>query len=208
MQRHPVLTSFQKIKEIHISEVQTLFKDMVDNELAVIGLFLKSIVSIELRVIHPGGRIQLVGQVKIEEAGGPLGSRSFTRGSEAREATFKCRVVTSGSNGHSTSVTWRIFHSVLDASETSSIMSKRLPNHSDVGDQLKEDKLFAHTALAFPLDVPRIKGRLFTLLPLPIFTDFPMHLHGILALTPDRQSLRNREETGLSLASREKLRLS
>ncbi|KIY44267.1 hypothetical protein FISHEDRAFT_25687, partial [Fistulina hepatica ATCC 64428] len=49
-------------------------------------------------------------------------------------------------------------------------------------------------ALAFPLLQAIENGRLFTLLPLPIFTEFPLHLHAILALTPDRQALRNRQE--------------
>ncbi|KAJ7175639.1 hypothetical protein C8R46DRAFT_850387, partial [Mycena filopes] len=46
-------------------------------------------------------------------------------------------------------------------------------------------------------------GRLFTLLPLPIFTRFPVHFHAILALTQDRQSLRNIEEIGTGPRSRE-----
>jgi hypothetical protein len=175
---------------------------MVEKELDVVGLFLKSIISIELQVIHPNNKKTVVGSVKIGDQGGPAGLRSFARGSEAREATFTCRIDSSGTSESST--TWRILHSVLSAEETSTIMSKLLVNHKNVGNLLKSDKLFSHVALAFPLDIPRIKGRLFTLLPLPIYTDFPLHLHGILALTPDRQNLRNKEETGMSPDSREK----
>jgi hypothetical protein len=175
---------------------------MVDKELAVVGLFLKSITSIELRVITPDNRKLLIGQVKIEDTSGPTGSRSFARGSGAREATFRCRVT--ASSGSLVSTTWRIYHSVLDSGITSQIMSKRLPSHTNVGDLLKNDKLFSHIGLAFPLNAPPLRGRLFTLLPLPVYTDFPVHLHGILALTQDRQSLRNKEETGMSPDSREK----
>ena len=172
---------------------------MVDKELAVVGLFLKSITSIELQVITPDNRKLLIGQVKIEDTSGPDGLRSFARGSDAREATFRCIVASS-----TESTTWRIYHSVRDSGITSSIMSKRLPSHSNVGDLLKNDKLFSHIGLAFPLDSPPLKGRLFTLLPLPVYTHFPVHLHGILALTQDRQNLRNKEETGMSPDSREK----
>jgi hypothetical protein len=174
---------------------------MVNKELAVVGLFLKSITSIELRVITPDDE-EVIGRVEFEDSSSATGSRSFARGSDAREATFRCRVA--ASEGALTSSTWRIFHSVLDSEETSRIMSERLPNHTNVGDRLKNDKLFSHVGLAFPLDGPPLKGRLFTLLPLPVYTDFPVHLHGILALTPDRQSLRNKEETGMSSDSREK----
>ena len=196
------LISFKKPKEVTVLEIQSLFRELANKELDVVGLFLKSIASIELLEILQNGREVLVGKIKIEDISGLAGSRSFARGSEAREETFRCRI--SGFNGSSISSTWRIFHSVLDSKETSRIMSKRLPTHSDIGVRLKNDKLFSHVALAFPLEGTPVKGRLFTLLPLPIYTDFPMHLHGILALTPDRQSLRNKEETGISPDSREK----
>ena len=169
----------------------------------MVGLFLKSVTSIELRVITRDNQELLIGRVKIEDTSGPAGLRSFARGSDAREATFRCRVA--ASSGSIVSKTWRIYHSVLDSEITSQIMSERLPSHTNVGDLLKNDKLFSHVGLAFPLrDASPLKGRLFTLLPLPVYTDFPVHLHGILALTQDRQSLRNKEETGMSPDSREK----
>ncbi|KIO22367.1 hypothetical protein M407DRAFT_61073, partial [Tulasnella calospora MUT 4182] len=34
-------------------------------------------------------------------------------------------------------------------------------------------------------------GQLFTLLPLPIVTNFPLHINAVLALVSDRQHLRN-----------------
>jgi hypothetical protein len=174
---------------------------MARNELETVGLFLKSITYIELQITEPTGLKKIVGKVEFKDADGLPGSRSFVRGSDAHEATFKCSVT--GSNGSAISSSWRIFDSVLDKSVTSSVVSNRLPDHSNVQDRLEDDKLFAHIALAFPLDKSVI-GRLFTLLPLPIYTHFPMHLHSILALTPDRQSLRNREETGMGPDSRER----
>ncbi|KAJ3723890.1 hypothetical protein C8R42DRAFT_577934, partial [Lentinula raphanica] len=75
----------------------------------------------------------------------------------------------------------------------------------NVGDHLQKDKLLPHVALAFPLSKQNFQGHLFTLLPLPISTGFPIHIHGVFALTPDRQSLRNPEEMGIGLESRERL---
>ncbi|KIO19908.1 hypothetical protein M407DRAFT_82184 [Tulasnella calospora MUT 4182] len=63
------------------------------------------------------------------------------------------------------------------------------------------DKLFPHVALAFPVPdatlspTQTFSGRLFTLLPLPIITHFPLHIHAALALTSSRQNLRNADET-------------
>ena len=179
-----------------LSEVESLFREVTDNELDEIGLFLKSITSIELRMIS-AEQEELIGRIRIEDSSG--GGRLFTRGSEAREATFTCKVTSP-----SVTRTWRIFHSVRDVAETSKILSKYLPSHDNIADHLENDKLFSHVALAFPLDGTLCKGRLFTLLPLPIYTGFPLHLHGIMALTPDRQGLRNKDETGISPSSRER----
>lgn len=86
--------------------------------------------------------------------------------------------------------------------ETAQILSSKLGY--DASQRLSNDKLFSHVALAYPLQRSIDRGRLFTLLPLPIYTDLPLHLHAILALTPDRQALRNREETGAGNDSRER----
>ncbi|KIO19901.1 hypothetical protein M407DRAFT_82182 [Tulasnella calospora MUT 4182] len=72
---------------------------------------------------------------------------------------------------------------------------------------MKEDKLFPHVALAFPVAdgvVPAtgLKGRLFTLLPLPIITGFPLHIHAVLSLTSSRQNLRNAQEAVTDLKAR------
>ncbi|KIO23551.1 hypothetical protein M407DRAFT_54911, partial [Tulasnella calospora MUT 4182] len=42
--------------------------------------------------------------------------------------------------------------------------------------------------------VPDFHGRLFTLLPLPIITSFPLHINAVLALTSSRQNLRNAQD--------------
>ncbi|KIO21523.1 hypothetical protein M407DRAFT_80303, partial [Tulasnella calospora MUT 4182] len=74
---------------------------------------------------------------------------------------------------------------------------------------MSKDKLGRHVALALP--VPRdgassitdFQGRLFTLLPLPIITGFPVHINAVLALVSSRQNLRNSMD--VEAGSREEL---
>ncbi|KAJ3843150.1 hypothetical protein F5878DRAFT_322197 [Lentinula raphanica] len=98
---------------------------------------------------------------------------------------------------------WRLVHDVISEETMKEKMQRHL--QYEVGERLQKDKLLPHVALAFPLSEQKYQGRLFTLLPLPISTGFPIHIHGIFALTPDRQSLRNPEEMGIGLESRERL---
>ncbi|EEB88370.1 hypothetical protein MPER_13829, partial [Moniliophthora perniciosa FA553] len=49
-------------------------------------------------------------------------------------------------------------------------------------------------ALAIPTTGKFSAGRLFTFIPLPLSTGFPVHVHGLFALTPSRQHLRNNSE--------------
>ncbi|KIO19358.1 hypothetical protein M407DRAFT_223178, partial [Tulasnella calospora MUT 4182] len=99
---------------------------------------------------------------------------------------------------------WAITHYVDSFRNAARAMSMRLNRTNDLAGveaSMTSDKLFPHVALALPLpdkDAPPnqgFSGRLFTLLPLPIFTHFPLHIHAALALTPSRQNLRNAQET-------------
>lgn len=57
-------------------------------------------------------------------------------------------------------------------------------------DFLRDEKLLTWIGLATPLDFQQsFSGRLFTFLPLPITTPFPIHVHGIFGLTRDRRNL-------------------
>ena len=85
--------------------------------------------------------------------------------------------------------------------EANRLMSARLDY--DIGDRLTADKLSPIVELAMPLDGAPIGGSLYTLLPLPIETGFPVHVNAVFALTPDRQSLKNIAEAG-TLQSRER----
>lgn len=54
----------------------------------------------------------------------------------------------------------------------------------------REQKLFPWIAIAMPLEVNRqFAGRLFSTLPLPLFTEHPAHIHGLFSVTPDRSNI-------------------
>ncbi|KAJ7085659.1 hypothetical protein B0H15DRAFT_950794 [Mycena belliarum] len=208
--RTPAQATTSRIKPIAVDQslIKTLFDDFVEKELNVVMLFLKHIRHISLKIIDVNGVETFVGSAEIPDLS-LAEKRTFSRNTGAREETFKCAINVTTFGGRTrrpttVSQVWRVCHAVQSTGETSRIITSNLGY--DVGSKLAEDKLFSHVGLAFPIGLRSdFNGRLFTLLPLPIHTGFPVHLHGILALTQDRQSLRNIEETGTGIESRERL---
>ncbi|KAJ7481164.1 hypothetical protein B0H11DRAFT_1915714 [Mycena galericulata] len=205
--RTPQQAPKSTIKQIAVdaSEIEKLFHDFVEKELSIVMLFLKHIRSISLVIINTKGVETFIGSADIPDST-ISEKRTFLRHGDAREETFRCTVnIKASRDGPSTSKLWRVYHTVQSTEETTSILNNRLGYDIDPK-LLVKDKLFSHVALAFPIDHAGVfDGRLFTLLPLPILTGFPIHVHAILALTQDRQSLRNIEEVGMSPNSRERL---
>ncbi|KAF9032342.1 hypothetical protein BDP27DRAFT_1436014 [Rhodocollybia butyracea] len=190
------------------SDISALYQGFIQNELSVALLFMKHVMSIELREIGADGTETLVAEVAILNTE-VASVRSFIPDELARSESYRLNVVSMVAN-RNFSQTWRIVHHVMAAELVKAMMQGRLGY--DVGDRLKNDKLSSHIALAIPLtgqgDPQDIQGRLFTLLPLPISTGLPLHIHGIFALTSDRQNLRNPEELGINNESRERLLVS
>ncbi|KAF5382259.1 hypothetical protein D9757_008956 [Collybiopsis confluens] len=188
--------------EVTIDHIRELYQGFIENELSVALLFLKHILSIELREIAADGTVTVKAKVNISNLEiAPL--RSFVPGRDSCFEDYRLDIVSSISTDSLCVQSWRIVHVVDNETLVKSKISRRLGY--DVEDRLKKDKLSSHIALAFPLSDQEIRGQLFTLLPLPIFTNFPLHVHGVLALTPDRQNLRNPNELGIGAESRERL---
>ena len=166
------------------SEIRQLLEGFGRNELEEAILFLKNISTIEIRHISSTGQEYFIGRATIDQRNTTSSSASFIR-------QVNCET----SEGNLRSRTWRFSTCLTDKSTAAQIMSKRLDYN--IGDELNKEKLVANVELAMPLDGPSIEGRLFTLLPLPIKTGFPLHFNAVFALTPDRQSLKNVEEAGL-----------
>ncbi|KAJ7074064.1 hypothetical protein C8F01DRAFT_1099109 [Mycena amicta] len=196
-----------KQESVEPAVIMSLFKDFVEGELRVVMLFLKHIRSITLKVIHPNGSEEFFGRAEITDMNAStIEKRQFARSTGARQESFRCTITITSSDKSSRRQSWRIVHRVCSTEETSKLVGERVGYN--VVAKLAHDKLFSHVALAFPVDpLPSdgLNGRLFTLLPLPIHTGFPVHMHAILALTQDRLSLRNIEETGTHIQSRERL---
>jgi len=102
-------------------------------------------------------------------------------------------------SGPSVTEKWRIQHTEFPQSDTKSRLCQRAG--CDPSDVLSTHKLRAAIGLAIPLSILTPQGghsgRLYTYLPLPLPTGFPVHIHSLFALTQSRQNLRNREEKGL-----------
>ena len=184
-----------KIKDTptSVEQIRTLLYDFCNAELEQVVLFLKHITRIEIRHVDVDGRRRVVGSVSIEDIDpGP---------SSHKEVKFR-KITLQGENSSATVFrSWCYRNLTIDKDKAGKVVSERLGY--DVGDSLIADKLFPSIELATPLNGEAITGSLFTLLPLPIKTSFPVHLNAVFALTPDRQSLKNIEELG-TIESRER----
>ncbi|KAG8876541.1 autophagy protein atg9 [Tulasnella sp. 331] len=192
-------TSDIKNSPTSIASVRTMFDDFVNQELPVAMLFLKNITSISLFEVGDDGIKQPIGKGWIEHPETVVGYRNRNRGREKETSCYELTIqLEVGETSRKQS--WLLTQFVEDYDLAKTIMSNRTGREvHDVGDAIVADKLLPHVALALPLpevgaDSPPAylqRGRLFTLLPLPIFTGFPAHLHSVLALTSSRQNLRN-----------------
>lgn len=188
-----------------IDWVKTLFSDFANKECAIEMLFLKSLESIELVHIDARGNRKELAMSRIVDADGALrAKRKWTVRAGPAMDHYPLTVQTRGVGSSLQSTSWRILHwFAQDAAVLETLRDELGSARKDLKDDLKKDKLFAHAACAFPTDRAVADagvsgGHLFTLLPLPILTGFPVHVHGIFALTPTRQALKNPQETGLA----------
>ncbi|CAK5277505.1 unnamed protein product [Mycena citricolor] len=189
-----------KTERVTVDEIRSLFDSFVKQELSTVMLFLKHILSITLKVVLPDGSEELVGRAEVVLNAEDIVKREFLVEEDERTASFHCAIRVDVPQSSSNSQTWHVLHSARDRASTASLIGAKLGY--DVEEKLRADKLFAHVALAFPVSLSDgFRGRLFTLLPLPIYTEFPMHVHAIFTLTQDRQSLRNINETGRLLVT-------
>ncbi|KAF9076230.1 hypothetical protein BDP27DRAFT_1314095 [Rhodocollybia butyracea] len=205
--RTPPEAARSRIKPIVVtpSDIKALFDSFIDNELSVALLFLKNILSIELREITAEGRDIVIARSSITSTDGAGCRPPFPLAVIDDFKSYELNVSSIVRDAPPTSTTWTVAHSVLK--ETSVHKSMNMQLQYDVGDRLIKDKLSSHVSLAYHHNPPQstVGARLFTLLPLPILTGFPLHINGVFALTPDRQNLRNPNELGIGLEARERL---
>jgi hypothetical protein len=172
------------------SKIRQLFDDFVGEEIDIVLLFLMHISSIEIHEVHDQKvPVCLAKAELVKSAPDPIDM------SNAKASTNQCSVNVTIETSGCTSQSWRVFHASYSHSEAAKLISDR-PGY-DASLKLQEQKLLPNVGIAMPLSSPAICGRLYTYLPLPLSTGFPCHIHGLFALTKDRQHLRNCEETGV-----------
>lgn len=167
-----------------------MFQSFIEEEISIALLFLTSVSSIQIfEIDDEGTRCMAKAELVKRQADSQETGRALT-------STYLCDVNVTTGTDPVVSKSWRIFSSSYERSEAAKLLSVRLG--FDVVPALEKQKLFPTVAFAMPLAPSiRCKGRLYTFLPLPLSTGFPCHVHALFALTPDRQHLRNGEETGL-----------
>lgn len=157
-----------------------LFKEFIANEAKIALLFLQNIASIAIYDIDSEGVSTCLLQLSI--------SRSVPTSIGDHSTTIIATVTVDGGE----TGTWRLLLSKHGQDDAVKALSTK-----DSEEFLKENKLLPHVGFAAPMDGKKCTGRLFTFLPLPLPTGFPVHIHAYFALTQSRQNLRNSQETGL-----------
>jgi hypothetical protein len=195
-----------------VPDVRRMFKEFASKELAEALLFLRHISSIKLSEVGDDNRERTLAHAWIENAGAlaPLRAQNRSRQKDPSHLEMTIHVEI---EGEATARRWLVWHFVEDYIVVEKNLAHRLRRPtSDISTLFVAEKLLPHVALAVPLApcgarskspsvATPVAGRLFTLLPLPIDTGFPLHLHGVLALTTSRQNLRNSHD--VAIGSRE-----
>jgi hypothetical protein len=159
------------------SDIVNLMKKFVDVELSQVLLFLLHVRSVELQVIDDKDHI--------------------TIGKATRVTSNNKEVIDIQKSDETiSSQTWWLTRYPSNDS-VNELLSDHLGPDVNINIILAEKKLHSEIALAFPIDGEPLRGQLFSYLPLPIFTDFPCHIHAVFALGPERQYLVNPDEKGV-----------
>ncbi|KAG8923167.1 hypothetical protein FRC02_011322 [Tulasnella sp. 418] len=210
--RLPIRTQFlaelSEIKQDPLSpdNIKEWFNKFITTELKVGLLFLKHITSIELQEVGDDGVFRPIAIVRIRDADEHIRAiRSRFKGRADGQESYHLTIEMFNGNEIPEETTWMVTQFVDNYAKAEKQMSERLGYPA--GGKMRKDKLLPHVGLAIPLSADGIiqcQGKLFTLLPLPIATKFPLHIHSVFALMSDRQRLRNPQERG-DAGSREQL---
>ena len=184
--RLPLRSSPSKLSERVVlgQELDQMIKDYINEELNISLLFLDKLRTIEIWRVHDLNKACLATWTKSEVK---------TERQIRDSSLFIYDTVLS--DGHA-DFSWRIIRTRNADDEAMSLLSAQVGGEA-VDHVFAKHKLCPDVRIAHPLFSDRYNsGRLFTFLPLPSRTDFPVHIHALFALTSSRQSLRNRNETG------------
>ncbi|KAM6499224.1 hypothetical protein JOM56_004732 [Amanita muscaria] len=170
------------------AELQKMIADYISEELNVSLLFLDKLKTIEIWETSNGAKMHLA-----------TWTRSGTTPSRQDPSVPLVTYNTVLSDGNA-EYSWRIVQTQNSEGEATSRLSHLAGNGPNglVNFIVQKHKLRSDVRIAYPLTSQKgVSGRLFTFLPLPSKTAFPIHIHALFALTSSRQSLRNANETGI-----------
>ena len=193
--RLPLRTSPSSIgaKRISPSDIHQLLIDFIVNEISIALLFLERITSIKVLEIDVHGNCSVLASSEISRS--PKVERPIAMDQiKVTACTCEVRTITD----RTITEEWRIQHTSFPQSDVKSYLSQRAG--CDPTDALSAHKLQPDVGIAVPLSIKTQKvqsGRLFTYLPLPLPTGFPVHIHSLFSLSQSRQNLRNHEEKGI-----------
>ncbi len=188
--RLPLRTSGGPIsnKPVAPDEISDLLRDFAQEELDVSLLFLRNVSSVEIYEVDMAGEKTEIARVTIERT--PLEPHGDY---EIHKATIQ----THHFDGSSEQGVWRILHAPFSEVDAVDMLSERLGGSPTA--ILSQHKLSPIMDFAIPLNCSEMTkiGRLFTYLPLPLKTEFPVHVNALFSLTQSRQNLRNGGEIGI-----------
>ncbi|KXN83781.1 Sacsin [Leucoagaricus sp. SymC.cos] len=201
--RFPLRTSPSDISRETTSadDIGKLLRNFVLEELDISLLFLRSISAVEVFEVGADGEEILLGKATIDRTK----FESYGPNHETRKVTIR-----SSSASSSEQEEWRIIHASFSEDEAAQLLSDRLQWHQTRTERtFEEEKLSPTIDLAIPCDFSTEfdNGRLFTFLPLPLKTSFPVHINGLFSLTQSRQNLRNADEVGIVGDSEDRARV-
>ena len=178
---------------VNFADLRTLIEAFIEEELDVCLMFLRNLTSVEVHEIGQKNERTKLAESHIQR------SRKTTKVVGGTPSTyFTCDARTTVFDDDEKIGRWVVQESEFSLDVAASYLSKRLRNNPRT--ILQQHKLEPKVAVAFPISVAGQDdgiGRLFTYLPLPIYTGFPVHIHALFALTRSRQNLLNVEEVGV-----------
>ncbi|KAF5349962.1 hypothetical protein D9756_009229 [Leucocoprinus leucothites] len=174
-------------RPIQPDEISKLLKDFALEELNVALLFLRHVTSVEIYEINVDGNRSEIASATIDRS--PLEPNGQY---QTQKSTIRTRFPDRLEERE-----WRILHAPFSEEEAVAALAERLGGNPTT--TLSQHKLVPTINLAIPLNAPGLTeiGRLFTFLPLPLKTKFPVHIHALFSLTQSRQNLRNGGEVGI-----------
>ena len=189
--RLPLRSSKSELSQliVRVRDLDKMISDYIDEEMDISLLFLDNLRTIEVWEAHGATNTRR------------LATWTKSEKTAERQSEESLRIYDLILSNSDTQFSWRIVQTQNAEGEAKSRLSS-LVGGDTVNHIFEKHKLCSDVRIAYPLSSDGFtSGRLFTFLPLPSKTAFPVHIHALFALTSSRQGLRNSDETGIVAGS-------